>query len=178
MEQWAKLFIEFLHFFCFVTFVDEFEKGVVLRAGRFHRRVGPGWRLHLPFGIDRVITENVAFKTTSLRAQTLTTRDGDSVVASVIVAYAVKDVQKFLLEVDSANGTLGDIVHGTLSEMARKSTFLDMLDNDWHNVFVREVRRMGEQFGIYVYSARLADLGKIRTYRLINFQDIEEDDEE
>jgi len=87
------------------------DAGIVLRFGKYSRSVGPGLNLKWPI-IEQVLTETIVITTLPLRSQTLTTKDGKSVVVSSIVKYAIKDVKPYLLEIWDAVDVLGDTTMG------------------------------------------------------------------
>ncbi|MHC4157181.1 MAG: SPFH domain-containing protein, partial [Planctomycetota bacterium] len=159
-EKVVELFLQFIGLFKFWEVIDPYERGVVLQLGRFRREIGPGWWLRCPFGIDKVISSNVVFKTIRLPSQTLTTIDGGSLVLTPVVSFKILDIKKFLLEVDTATGALKDSVCGVVGEMIRHSTMKEMMKDEWHTCLRDEVRRLGRKFGISVVKVRLPDFGK------------------
>ena len=75
-----QIFFEFiwsiLGLFQFWTIVDQYERGVVLRLGKYLRTIEPGFHWLLPLGIDRAILHEVILTTRQLDEQSLTTYDG------------------------------------------------------------------------------------------------------
>ncbi len=45
--------------FIFWEILLDFQRGVVLRLGRFHRMAEPGWNWRLPFGLEEILLTNV-----------------------------------------------------------------------------------------------------------------------
>lgn len=180
IEKLLDLLIEFVDLFRFWEVINQFERGVVLQLGKFRREVGPGIQLICPFAIDKVLTDNVTFKTGRLRAQTLTTKDRKTIVVSPVVAYKIKHIKKFLLEVEGAEDALEDMTYGTVGTLVRKTRFDEMMSDEWHDTLFEQVRKEGFKFGIEVEAVRLSDFGDILTIRLINSDDSEaiEDDNE
>jgi len=162
---------EIMGFFFFMTVVDEFERAIILQFGKFRREVGPGFWFHLPFCIDRVITENVCFRTQDINTQTLTTRDGDNVTVKVVVAYRVSDIKKFLLEIDSAKEAIEDSLYGSIGELVRHSTFDEMKGGEWHVDLQKKIRHTCQRFGIRIYKVRFSDFARMPAFRLIQTQD-------
>jgi len=171
IEKLFDVLLEFINLFRFWEVVHEFEQGIVLQFGKFRRVVGPGIRFILPMGIDCIIVDNITFKTSNMRSQTLTMRDKNTLVVSPVIAYRIHDIKKFLLEVESAEDALRDCTHGTVGEMVRHSTLDEMMTDEWHAKLYSKVREQGFQFGIEVLQVRLSDFGSLRTIRLINSND-------
>jgi len=171
LERLFDLLLEFMDLFRFWQVIDEFERGIVLQWGKFRREVGPGLRLVCPFGIDEVLVDNVVFKTSNLRTQTLTLKDGKSVVISPVISYRIRDIKRFLLEVEGAEDALADSTCGTVGEMVRHCDMRELMQDEWHEKLYQEVRKQGFRFGIEVLAVRLSDFGDMRTFRLINSND-------
>ncbi len=179
LEKLFDLLLEFLDLFRFWQVVDQYEQGIVLQLGKFRRDLKtPGLKIICPFGIDQVFTVNVTLHTMNLRTQTLTQKDGKTIVMSPVLSYRIRDAKKFTLEAESADDALADITYGTVAEMVRQSTMEEMMDDTWHELLYKEVRRQGFAFGIEVLAVRLSDFGALRTIRLINSDDATAGEEE
>ena len=88
--------------------LDEKEKGVVMRFGKFHKTVGPGLSFNPAF-IDDVIIESV----TSERQYNadgpkslMLTQDENIVQVPLIVQYNISNVRDFVLNVNDPTATL------------------------------------------------------------------------
>ena len=174
LERLFDLLVEFIDLFRCWFIIDQYERGIVLQLGKFRREVGPGFHLMLPFRMDQVLVDNVVTRTANLRTQTLTTQGGKDVVLSPVLSYRIRDLKKFMLEVEGAEHALADVTYGTIADMVRHSTFEDMLTDEWHDALYKEVRKQGFCFGIEVLAVRLSDLGQLRSFRLINSTDVVE----
>jgi regulator of protease activity HflC (stomatin/prohibitin superfamily) len=77
----------------------QWEKGIVLRLGRFHRLSGPGYFLVFPVldRVDRFIDHRV--RATDFRAETTLTRDTVPVNVDAIAFWLVWDAKMSVLEV-------------------------------------------------------------------------------
>ena len=145
--------------------VDQWEKGVHLRFGKFIQVVEPGLNWKVPF-FDQILTTPVITQTVNLSSQTVTSEDEKSVVLSSIVRYHIYDVKKFLLGVMHANDALVDTTQGIIRDMVEGCKWSDLYDLT--NVVTPEVNEQVEKWGITVEQVSFPDLGQIQTYRIIS----------
>lgn len=159
-EQWARVQPW--------RIIQEDEVGLILRAGRFHHEIGPGWNWKLPL-LDTVRYTTSALDTNLLPKQTLTTKDGQTVCLQGIITFKVVDARKYILDVNEPDSVLNDSGVAAIARLAPQFTADEILTG---GAFLRalrlEVRRRAVPFGIHVKAFGLADRVKLRAYRLIN----------
>ena len=144
--------------------VDQWEKGVHLRTGKFLRVVEPGLRFKVSF-FDQIITTPVITQTVNLSPQTVTSEDERSVVLTSIVRYHIHDVEKFLLGVMHANDVLVDTTQGIIRDIVEGCKWHDLYDLG--SVVTPEVNEQVNKWGITVEQVSFPDLGEIKTYRVM-----------
>ncbi len=99
-----------------VHIVDEAERGVVLRFGKYTRTLDPGLNLTLPRPIEAVQKVNVSnIRTAEDRGQMLT-EDENLVELGYKVQYVILDAQRFLFEVRDPEVTLLQAAESALRE--------------------------------------------------------------
>jgi regulator of protease activity HflC (stomatin/prohibitin superfamily) len=146
--------------------VNDFEGGVILRLGRFHRKLAPGLHWKLPIA-DAAITTSTVITTMALRPQTLTTRDDFSVVISAIVKYHIADVRAYLLDIWDSADVLNDVTLGAIKETIAFVEYADLQKKDIEDHVLNMVQSEAEKFGVHVHKVTFSDLGKVRSIRLI-----------
>ncbi|MDR1247954.1 MAG: slipin family protein [Treponema sp.] len=81
--------------------VDEWERAIALRFGRFHRTKGPGLFLLMPLA-DRIVqTVDLRIRVTDFSAQETLTRDSVTVTVDALCFWLVWDAEKAILEVEN-----------------------------------------------------------------------------
>lgn len=85
-EKLFDIIIHFLNDIMPFKVVNQWEKGILLRLGRFKRTVNPGLNFKIPF-IDQIMSEPVITQTVNLKSQTVTSLDQKCIVLSSIVRY-------------------------------------------------------------------------------------------
>jgi regulator of protease activity HflC (stomatin/prohibitin superfamily) len=146
--------------------VNDFEGGVILRLGRFHRKLAPGLHWKLPIA-DAAITTSTVITTMALRPQTLTTRDDFSVVISAIVKYHIADVRAYLLDIWDSADVLNDVTLGAIKETIAFVEYADLQKKGIEDHVLNMVQSEAEKFGVHVHKVTFSDLGKVRSIRLI-----------
>ena len=158
----VKLIWEYLKWF---YVIDEFEFGVVLRWGKFHKVVNCGFHWKWCFS-DMVIVTHNTITTLETKPQTLTTKDDESIVISSIVKYKIDNPKIFLLEVNDVIDAINDITHREIKKIVINKTWLELRelkDEEIKNNVFKEAKK----FGIKIYYITVSTLAKIRTIRLM-----------
>ena len=162
----VDLFIRFRDFFIFWTVLDEYERGVLLRFGRFKENrgedgvVGPGLVWHLPFGIDEVLNTNVVYEVGDAELQMVTT-DGVTVNIEVVAGYSISNVKKFLLEVEEAGDAVLDAIGGAVFEFGRKRSWDELNHPDFVTELQKGIARRGVRFGVKIETVYIHSLTRL-----------------
>lgn len=164
LDKLIEVLVTFIHDVLPFKIVDQWEKGVHLRYGKFIRVVCPGLNWKIPF-FDKIWVTPVITQTVNLKPQTVTSEDDKSVVLSSIVRYHIHDVEKFLLGVMHANDVLIDTTQGIIRDMVEGCKWDDLYDLG--SIVTPEVNQQVGKWGITVEMVSFPDLGNIITYRII-----------
>lgn len=154
--------------FQFWVLIYQYEKGVLLRFGRFVRVLEPGFHFCRPFHIDHVMVDNVVTRTVHLGAQSLTTKDGKTIVVSAIVTMRIEDVKRALLEVESIEHAMMDSCYAAVNNHVDSSTWEQLHGDEAFKSLTRSCKREGKRYGLEIERVQLADLAICRTYRMVN----------
>ena len=79
--------------------VQEYERGVLFRLGRFAGLRGPGLFWIVPFGIDRVVIVDNRTRTVSAEQQETITRDSVTIKVNAVLWYRVVDSARSVINV-------------------------------------------------------------------------------
>lgn len=101
--------------------VDDAERGVVTRFGKYQESTMPGLRWHLPWPVERVelvnTNEIVPFK----QQTRMLTADENIVVVDLVVQYRKADPVKYLFNVRDPEATLQDVSESAIREVIGKN---------------------------------------------------------
>ena len=80
-----------------IRIVNQYERGIVLRLGKYHRTVNPGLRLIIPY-IDKMTKVDVRTTPMDIPKQEVITRDNVTVNVDAVVYFKVLNAEKAVLE--------------------------------------------------------------------------------
>lgn len=167
VEKLVDLLVEFLELFRFCTVVDCYERGVMLRFGRFHKVIEPGLCFQIPFFIDRIITENVTPKLHQLPTQSIATRDDKQIAMGAVICYSIRHIDKAILEVESVNHAVNDAAQTVILDLILSSTWDEVRSPEFGDLMTAQCRKRAWKYGIEIESVRFCELALVRTYRMI-----------
>lgn len=101
--------------------VDEAERAVVLRFGKYVNIAQPGLRWHLPLPIERVVKINSNEVVAWSYQGSMLTRDENIVVINLEVQYVRTDPEKFLFSIVDPEETLQDVTASAIREIVGKN---------------------------------------------------------
>lgn len=167
LDRLIDFFLQFIDQLLPLTVVNQTDKGVRLRFGKFREVLYSGWYYKIPF-IDEVIKHTVLWTTISLTSQSLTTKDGRDIVIKGIVKYRIVDIRIFLLEVWDAVDAISDMTQGIIFDIVKEKAWDELQTIDLKPLITRKVRNEAKRWGIEVETVTLSDLAKIKSIRLLN----------
>jgi len=130
------LIIEFVSLFQCWVYIDHYEQAVILRRGKFHRVVNPGWRWIWPLAFEDVIAENVKPEPMFLEVQSLVTRDNYTVNICIGIEWKIVDIFLFVLEFESSPTTVSMLASGVVTDRVIGKAWNDISCED----FVKKLR--------------------------------------
>lgn len=99
--SWGSgLFILFFLFISGVRIIKEFERGVILRLGKFSGTRGPGFVWIIP-GVDRMYTVDLRVVARDVPPQDVITKDNVSVKVNAVIYFRVVAPEKAILNVEN-----------------------------------------------------------------------------
>jgi regulator of protease activity HflC (stomatin/prohibitin superfamily) len=166
-ERLLDLILQSIAFFIPFVVIDQFEEAVVLRFGKFHRTLGPGFHWIIPFQIERGISDNVVPRTLNLQAQSLTTKEGRMVMVAAVVTASIRDIQKATLEVEGVDHALQDSCYGAIGMLVAAATWEEVQSADFSEALTKACRKQAWRFGIEIQRVQLSDLTLSKTLRIM-----------
>ena len=151
------LLIEFIGLFQLYTFVDQYEQGVVLRCGKYHRTVGPGLRWIIPAGFEEVITNNIKPEPMYLDIQSLHSADGYAVNVCIGMEYQIVDIKVHELDFEETATTVALLACGIVAESVQKLKFKE-LGPEWVKTLKAPINRKARKRGGEITEIALQDL--------------------
>jgi membrane protease subunit HflK len=169
--------------FLFTSFyiVDQTEKAVITRFGRYHTTSGPGLHFKLPFGIDRqyvvnvttVQTEQFGFRTLSSGISSTYSGDGNDatmltgdlniVAVEWIMQYRVVDPEAWTFNVNERTRTIRDVSRSVINMLVGDRAIMDIMGPERSAIETAAVDFMNETLrsyglGINVIAVKLQNI--------------------
>lgn len=148
-DKVIEFVIEFIELFQVYVFVKEYEEGVILRRGRFHRTVKPGFRWIIPLGQEDIIVVNVKPEPMYLDLQSLHTTDGYGANIQLGVIWRVTDVKVFLIDNEDTKNIVGLLASGVVSASVQGCKWAEISDPGYASTLRapmnRKIRKRGAE---------------------------------
>ena len=168
LDRLVDFLLASIRLFQFCVIVRTYQQGVVLRYGKFHRLIEPGFHWLIPFAIEEALTENVVLEIMTVGPQSLTTKDDIPIVISTKVSFTVVDVKTFLLSIEGAGQVIEDSTYGVVASYITARTWTELLAaDDLANKLTIKVRAAAKIYGVDIVRVQLADFTRSRSLRLI-----------
>ncbi len=146
--------------------VNDYERGIILRLGKYLKKLEPGRHWKRPF-YDMPLAETVVMTTLRPGQQTITTLDKKEIVITPVIRYEIRDIKPYLLEMYDQKATIGDIVQGAIKSTVEKHNYAEILSKDIEGEVLRQVRKELNQYGIKIAKVTFVDLAKMKSIRVL-----------
>jgi regulator of protease activity HflC (stomatin/prohibitin superfamily) len=157
-----------------IEVIEYYDRGIKMRMGipvpnkdKSIKILEPGPHWYWPF-IDKIISSRVSVKTMDVPEQSVTTKDGQSVVVRGVLKYKVRDVAKLLLDVDSPEEAVVDMSQGILMAEISSKVWSACDSQDLTKQISTKIKREATKWGIELVEFTLTDLALMRSIRLLN----------
>lgn len=157
---WSLVFVAVLVAVVSPRVIKEWERGVVLRLGKFRRVVERGVVWVIP-GVDGVVRiVDMRIRSTPVQAQDALTLDTVPVNVDAVLFWQVIDAKKAVLEVEDFPSTVGWAAQTTLRDLIGRTELLRMIsDREALDQELREIiDRKTSNWGITVQSVEIRDV--------------------
>ncbi|MBI2995004.1 MAG: FtsH protease activity modulator HflK [Gammaproteobacteria bacterium] len=102
-------------------FIDQQERGVVLRLGRYVSTLQPGLNVVFPSVIDKVIPVNVGLVRSITHKATMLTQDENIVDVEIAVQWRINEAGDYVFNVENPAGTLRQVAESAVRQVIGKS---------------------------------------------------------
>jgi regulator of protease activity HflC (stomatin/prohibitin superfamily) len=117
-----------LAIFSFIYIIKQYERSIILRFGKYHKRIGPGINYRIPF-IDNVLVIDIRERVREFKAERMLTKDNVPVTIDAILRYKIIDdrAKDAILNVENFNEMIQQVSQTTLRNNIGSSLFQDIL---------------------------------------------------
>ena len=142
-----------------VRIINQYERGVVLRLGKFSRILKPGFRIIIPY-IDRMVKVDVRTTPMDIPKQEVITRDNVTVNVDAIVYFRVLDAAKAVLETTNYTYATSTFAQTALRDVTGNFDLDEILSKrDEISAQIREiVDAQTDKWGIDIENVKLQNI--------------------
>lgn len=143
----------------------EYQEAVVLRFGKFCKVIKKGVHFKIPF-FDNITKQHTTITTIGLPPQSLTTKDGQSIVVRGMIKYKIADVHNYIVLVYDAKDAMVDTTCGIIREIVNDKTWQEIQLGKIDNMISKKVTLAMKDYGIEVHWVTLTDMALMKSLRL------------
>lgn len=153
------LFIVFIIIITSIKQIDEYERGIKFRFGKFNSVMEPGWKLVFPI-IESYRKIDIRTKVIDVPEQEVITRDNVSVKINAVIYYNIFDASKALLGVENFHYAVSQLAQTTMRNIAGSVTLDELLTGreKISSEICSIVDRATDGWGIKVQNVELKDV--------------------
>ena len=143
-----------------IRIINEYERGVLFRLGRLMTLKGPGLRLIIPFGIDRLVKIDLRTVTLEVPPQEVITLDNVTVKVNAVIYFLVVNPNFAVTKVANFINATSQIAQTTLRSVLGQSTLDELLANrEKINTRLQQIiDEQTEPWGIKVSTVEIKDV--------------------
>jgi regulator of protease activity HflC (stomatin/prohibitin superfamily) len=143
-----------------IRIINEYERGVLFRLGRLMALKGPGLRLIIPFGIDRLVKIDLRTVTLEVPPQEVITLDNVTVKVNAVIYFLVVNPNSAVTKVANFINATSQIAQTTLRSVLGQSTLDELLANreKINATLQRIIDEQTEPWGVKVSAVEIKDV--------------------
>ena len=120
------LFVLFILLISSIKQINEYERGILFRFGKFKKIMNPGWRIVFPI-IDFYKKVDVRTKAVDVPEQETITKDNVSVKINAVIYYKIFDATKSVLAVENYFYAVEQLAQTTMRNIVGSVTLDELL---------------------------------------------------
>ncbi len=143
-----------------IRIINEYERGVLFRLGRLMALKGPGLRLIIPFGIDRLVKIDLRTVTLEVPPQEVISLDNVTIKVNAVIYFLVVNPNFAVTKVANFINATSQIAQTTLRSVLGQSSLDELLANrEKINAKLQQIiDEQTEPWGIKVSTVEIKDV--------------------
>ena len=140
----------------FFTQLEQYERGVVFRMGRFKRVAPPGWLFVIPI-IEYFKVMDMRVRTVDIKPQDVITKDNIKLMVDAIIYMKVIDAERAIIKVEDYEKAMVSYVQAHLRDVIGKMLLSNVISNisRINDILQGGLQKVGAEWGIKVDKVEL-----------------------
>lgn len=151
-----------------IVFINQYNEGVVMRAGKYIKNWYPGWHFRIPF-VDDYHQDNVMLDTMDIKEVSITTLDGKTSTEGCEFDLRIIDIKKALIDTNDWRSNLHAVGRGVLSSELEDRNWDDIRKKPTKNAIEKEINKRAKEMGIEISNFNFTDKSISRTFKIFNY---------
>lgn len=149
-DRIIDVIIDFIELGKFFVYIDEFDRGVIMRAGKYNRPAEPGICFIWPLGVEEVFTVNVKPEPMYLDVQSLHTADDYICNIQIGLIWRVVDPKAFIVDNEDTGGIIGMLASGIVADAVEEHKWAEVKTPDWRKALKAPINRKARKRGVEI----------------------------
>lgn len=139
--------------------VNQYQRGIKLRLGKFAGVVNPGWRIVWPI-IESMVKMDIRVKAADVPYQDTITKDNISCKINAVIYFRFAEPAKAFLEVENVMNAVSQLAQTTMRNICGEMTLDELLSNreEAANRIKTVIAQHATAWGVEVGSVELKDI--------------------
>jgi regulator of protease activity HflC (stomatin/prohibitin superfamily) len=120
------LFIVIIFFIVTIKQINEYQRGVKFRLGRYSSTLEPGWHIVIPV-FEQLRKVDIRVKAVDVEHQEAITRDNISARINAVIYYKVSDAAKAIIEVENYRFAISQLAQTTMRNVVGEMELDELL---------------------------------------------------
>lgn len=147
--------------------IDQDEEAIVLRFGRVDRRLENGFHWVWPI-VEDVRAADISTQVDEMRAQSMTTKDGEKVIISCTLQWRVNNIEASQIKIQDYEEAVPNTCYGLVRSFVQGKNYRYLAEEDINEELRDLARKRVQRFGVLVEALEVSDFTASRTIRLFN----------
>jgi len=139
--------------------VNQYQRGIKLRFGKFVGVIEPGWRLIIPI-VESMVKMDIRIKAADVPYQETITKDNISCKINAVIYYRIADPARAYLEVERVMHAVSQLAQTTMRNICGELSLDELLSNreEAANRIKEAIAANTASWGVEVSSVELKDI--------------------
>lgn len=159
MQYFIIILVLLLIFFIRPVVINQYERGIILRLGRYQSTMNPGFHFIVP-AIQKIIKVDIRTSTCDIPPQEVITKDNVTVKVDAVVYMRVLDPGKAVLEIESYHSATSNFAAAALRDVTGNFELDELLGK--REVIADQLKKIvdaqTDKWGIDIESVRLQNI--------------------